>query len=427
MDHTLGMGKYGVVKQAHQNDNPDFKVAIKRIELSKLSGNYHSCISEIITLQKVDHPNIVKIYEIFKDEENLYIVMELLKGKELFQHVVEHSKISEKDSVIIVEQILRALKHLNSLNICHRDIKPENVLIDPNTLKIKLCDFGLSTFYNSFEMMHTKVGTPYYVSPEVLRGNYHKKCDIWSVGCLTYVLLTGCPPFQGEDLAEVYDEILHQKLKLYKQDWENLSKYALDFVKGMLRKNPDHRLSPDEALKHPFITRKTKIKKVKPSVLKRLITRSEDNSLKREIFTILSTYIKEEVLERWNSTFKELDVESTGAIKISEVLRVMRENNIDATRLTHIEKMVDLDPNVTISYSDFLTKVISMRKIISEKEVENVFKQLDTDKSGKIGVSDLNSFMERKGKFGLDAKALIQQVDSKRFSMDQGLVGESTG
>jgi calcium-dependent protein kinase len=191
LGQVLGSGKYGVVKKGVSLLNPDFNVAVKTIELEKLTGNYHSCVSEIVTLKKVDHPNIVKIYEIFKDIKYLYIVMEFVDGKELFEYVVEHTKINELDSAKIAKQLIATVKYLNSLNICHRDIKPENILINPTSLHVKLIDFGLSTYFSDFSQLITKVGTPYYVSPEVLKGSYNKQCDMWSIGVITYILLTG--------------------------------------------------------------------------------------------------------------------------------------------------------------------------------------------------------------------------------------------
>lgn len=175
LGEVLGSGKYGVVKKGTSLLNSDFHVAVKTIELEKLTGNFHSCVSEIVTLKKVDHPNIVKIYEIFKDFKFLYIVMEFVDGKELFEYVVEHTKINELDSAKITKQLIATVKYLNSLNICHRDIKPENILINPKSLHIKLIDFGLSTYFNDFSKLTTKVGTPYYVSPEVLKGSYSKQ------------------------------------------------------------------------------------------------------------------------------------------------------------------------------------------------------------------------------------------------------------
>lgn len=143
-------------------------MAIKVIDFEKLTSHMKSSVLEIELLKKVDHPNIVKIYEIFKDEKALYIVMEYIEGIELFQYIIERVKIAEQNSSIIVKQLLKTIKYLNSLSICHRDIKPENILINPSSLQIKLIDFGLSTYFSESRQLNTKVGTPYYVSPEVL-------------------------------------------------------------------------------------------------------------------------------------------------------------------------------------------------------------------------------------------------------------------
>ena len=415
LEQVLGSGKYGVVKKAYSNRNPDFTVAVKCVELEKLTGNYHSCISEILTLKKVDHPNIVKIYEIFKDEKFLYIVMEFCEGKELFEYVVENTKINEKDSSGITKQLLKTIKYLNSLKICHRDIKPENILINPKNLHIKVIDFGLSTYFSDFNQLVTKVGTPYYVSPEVLKGNYNKQCDMWSVGVISYILLTGCPPFQGENLAEVYNEILYEKLKLYRSDWEELSAHSLEFVKSMLKKNPDSRLTPDEALKHPFITQDSKMEMIKPSVLKKLAKGNQGGYLKKEVFMILSTYIKSETIEKWNKIFYSLDKDGTGNIKLGEIVKMLKDSNISSSRIRHIEEMYQNDPEAIISYSDFLSKVINIRREIKEDDVRKAFEQLDKDKSGKIEMEDLHSLVQRRGHDHLKAEQLMSEVDSGKF------------
>jgi calcium-dependent protein kinase len=415
LEHVLGSGKYGVVKKGYSIRNTDFKVAVKCIELEKLTGNYHSCISEVLTLRKVDHPNIVKIYEIFKDQEFLYIVMEYVDGKELFEFVVEHTKINETDSADITGQLLKTIKYLNLLNICHRDIKPENILINPKTLHVKVIDFGLSTYFSDFQQLVTKVGTPYYVSPEVLKGNYNKQCDMWSVGVITYILLTGCPPFQGENLAEVYNEILYEKLKLYRSDWEELSAHSLEFVKSMLKKNPDSRLTPDEGLKHPFVTQKSVKQMIKPSVLKKLAKANQNSYLKKEIFVILSTYIKNDVIEKWNKIFHSLDTDGTGKIKMSEVIKMLKDTKVSAKRIDIIEKMYENNEEATVSYTDFLSKVINVKREIKEEDVRKAFEQLDADKSGKIEVDDINSLLQRRGNEHLKAETLMSEVDGGKL------------
>lgn len=450
----VGSGKYGVVRKATSKLSPDFTVAIKTIDLENLTSNYHSCISEVMTLKKVDHPNIVKIYEIFKDERNLYIVMEYWEGKELFDFVVENRKVEEKTASGIIKQLLKVIKYLNSLNLCHRDIKPENILIDPTNNCIKLIDFGLSTYFSEVEQLKTRLGTPYYVAPEVLMGDYSKECDIWSIGVITHILLTGCPPFQGESIPEIYHEILNEKLKLYRSDWANLSPESLDFVKNLLRKSPSKRLSPELALEHPFISQPGVNSNLKPKILQKLTRSNEGGYLRKKVFTILSTYIDNKVIQKWDEIFHSLDTEGKGEIKISEIIAKLHQAKAPKNKIAAIESRLEADLDKTIGYTDFLNSMVNMRREVKEEDIKKgkfvgedlhpdlfhldppfifcnlsfgnlsnyqfllimaiVFTQLDTDCSGKITANDLKSFINRRGDEDIHAETLFKEVDESQ-------------
>lgn len=250
---VIGAGKYGVVKHGKKINNSSFKVAIKIIKLEKLKSQFHSVIQEILALKKIDHPNVVKIFEVFKDSSKLYIVMEYVEGKELFDFVVKRQKLKESEASKVVQQLLRTIKYLNELKICHRDLKPENIMINPDTLHIKIIDFGLSSFYSEFSTLATKVGTPYYVAPEVLDKAYGKECDMWSIGVITYVLLTGCPPFQAKALPELFKRIKNCDLKYMDTDWRGLSNESYHFVKSCLCVDTTRRLTPANGLNHKWI------------------------------------------------------------------------------------------------------------------------------------------------------------------------------
>ena len=132
--------------------------------------------------------------------------MELCTGGELFDKIAKNHRFGEKQSAILMRKIFSAVHHLHNLGICHRDLKPENFLYTSNEedADIKLIDFGLSIRFGEIqeahpdEMLHSVVGTPYYVAPEVLRGNYEFACDVWSLGVIMYVTLCGYPPFEGD-------------------------------------------------------------------------------------------------------------------------------------------------------------------------------------------------------------------------------------
>jgi Ca2+-binding EF-hand superfamily protein len=154
--------------------------------------------------------------------------------------------------------------------------------------------------------------------------------------------------------------------------------------------------------------------KIKPGVLKKLASGNHDNYLKKEIFIILSTYFRSEVIEKWNKCFNSLDVEGTGKIKISKIIEMLQESNISPARIEKIEGLYSKDKDATISYSDFLTKVINFRKEISEDDVKKAFEQLDVDGSGKIGENDINSLLQRRGHDHLQAQTLLHEVDFKK-------------
>ena len=151
-------------------------------------------------MKSADHPNIINFYEIYKDDKHFHIVTEFCEGGELFEHIIEKGRLTEKEAAIIVLKIASAIRHLHERNICHRDLKPENVLFEVKGKRqeIKVIDFGLSKYFNDDNrQMTTKIGTPYYVSPEILEGRYDNSCDMWSIGVITYIMLCGYPPFNA--------------------------------------------------------------------------------------------------------------------------------------------------------------------------------------------------------------------------------------
>jgi serine/threonine protein kinase len=210
-------------------------------------------MNEIEMLKSASHPDIVKIINIYNDPKKLYIVMEYVKGEELYDYIVSHDKLPEQEAKIIIHQLLRIVRYLNSINICHRDLKPENIMIDVKTLKIKLLDFGLSSYFSNKSLL-SPVGTPYYVSPEVLVGKYNKECDMWSIGVITYILLTGGPPFQGESLPDIYREIMRFNLIFDDEEWRHVSNQAKEFVERLIVIDTKARMTPDQALEHSWFS-----------------------------------------------------------------------------------------------------------------------------------------------------------------------------
>lgn len=178
----IGSGHFGKVKKAYSKDKKIQQgFAIKSIPKAKIRGRLELLQRELGYLMIVDHPNIIKLYEVFEDHQYIHLVMELCNGGELFTQLIEKGRYSEGEAAGIIYSLLNALSHLHSLHIVHRDLKPENIMFaspDPDS-EVKLIDFGLAKKYIAEDMlMHTPVGTSYYVAPEVLQNNYGSECDI---------------------------------------------------------------------------------------------------------------------------------------------------------------------------------------------------------------------------------------------------------
>src|SRR3990167_5897991 len=211
---------------------------------------------KIMILKRVRHPNVITLHAVFETDNEVILVMELAQGGELFDKLIEDGSYNESDTVRILQQIIRAVDYLHSLNIVHRDLKPENILLkNTTTREIKICDFGLSKVFDEIESVNTFCGTPGYVAPEILFENkYSKPVDLWSIGVIAYVLLSGYPPFYSDNLPKLFAQIKGAKYNFAGKEWDNTSDEAKDFIEKLLVINPEKRMTAKEALRHPFLS-----------------------------------------------------------------------------------------------------------------------------------------------------------------------------
>jgi len=269
---VLGTGRHGSVRECIKRTHGEQRFAVKSIRKADPAVDPGDLDREIMLLLEMKHRSIVRLMDIFEDATYVHLVTELCQGGELFDRIVERSSnrcdngapcFTEDNASRIVRQILTAVSYMHGRDIAHRDIKPENILFETqdNESLIKVVDFGLAREHRRSSTgeilpMTTVVGTPYYMAPEVLRKNYDKSCDLWSIGVITYILLCGYPPFNGANDAEVYDSIRRGRCRFPAKERSGTSGGSRDFVCHLLKKDPRKRMTAGRALDHPWITRK---------------------------------------------------------------------------------------------------------------------------------------------------------------------------
>lgn len=251
----IGRGGFSIVVEG-TNKKTGEKFAVKCIKKTMVEGDDIKLLRrEIHIMKRVDHPNILKLFEVFEDDDEFYLVMELVSGKELFDKIVEKGQYSERDAANIVRQIVSAVEYLHDNGIAHRDLKPENLLSagDDEEEIIKIADFGFSKNFGEEKLM-TSCGSPGYVAPEVLTcESYDKSVDMWSVGVIIYILLCGYPPFYADNAPALFKKIMDVKYDFDDPSWDDVSEEAKDLIRNLLVKDPKKRLTAGEVAKSPWV------------------------------------------------------------------------------------------------------------------------------------------------------------------------------
>ncbi|KAK0043847.1 serine/threonine-protein kinase DCLK1, partial [Biomphalaria pfeifferi] len=252
----LGDGNFAVVHQC-KNKESGQEVAIKVIDKSKLKGKEHMVENEIDIMKDCSHHNIVRLYEEYETPERIYLIMELVKGGDLFDAITQSIKFGEADAALMVRDMGSALFYLHSRSIVHRDLKPENLLVHRNkdgSISLKLADFGLAMEVK--ELIYTVCGTPTYVAPEILTEiGYGLEVDMWAVGVISYILLCGFPPFRSPDRnqTELFEYIKAGDYQFISPYWDNISRSAKDLISRLLIVDRKKRYSSVDVLCHKWI------------------------------------------------------------------------------------------------------------------------------------------------------------------------------
>ena len=252
----LGTGAFSVVKLGVNKASGE-TVAVKIVSKRKLSEeDLRALWTEIEILDSLNHPHIVKLYEVFEEGQEFYIVTELVQGGELFDRIVSKSHYTEKECRDLIKVMLSTLKYMHANNVVHRDLKPENLLLmsDSDDTNIKIADFGFAKKISDLQPQEVACGTPGYVAPEILRGDlYGAEVDIWSLGVITYVLLAGYPPFYDDDTRKLFRKIKEARYYFHEDYWSGVSADAIDMIRKMICLDQRERWTAAQLLHHPWM------------------------------------------------------------------------------------------------------------------------------------------------------------------------------
>ncbi|XP_056275536.1 death-associated protein kinase 2 [Pseudoliparis swirei] len=258
---VLGSGHFGQVRQVRERATGTLWAGkflkIRKNTCSRL-GLVRSCVEkEVEILQAVQHANIVTLKDVFESRAEVVLILELVSGGELFDFIAEKENLLESEAIEFMTQILEGLGFLHSKNIGHFDLKPENIMLSDKVAAppiIKLIDFGLAHHFHQGEEYKSSSGTPQYIAPEVINSEpLSTAADMWSIAVITYILLSGLSPFQGETDEETLRNISVMNYAFPAQYFSMTSSMVKDFIQKLLVKSPGERMTAEECLLHPWI------------------------------------------------------------------------------------------------------------------------------------------------------------------------------
>ena len=380
--------------------------AIKVVRKEDLEwGDRGKLLDEIELLKELDHPNIGQVIEMFEDRKKMYFVNEMFSGGTLYEAVGRDLAFSELKAAKVTRQLLSAVSYLHSQNIVHGDIKPQNIHFrSPKEEMIKLIDFATSRRINAEHAMHGVFGTSYYLAPEVIEGTYSEKCDVWSVGVILYILLTGEPPFNGATDVEVVENIKAGEFSLDGEHMNHVSAEVKDLLAQLLTRE-DHRLSAQEAFHHPWFELCKQIEEdgeepdhAKEQHIHRALSNLRNFSTKHKVKQSALGYLVQHFMSmsekaELEQVFNALDTSGDGYLSKDELLDGYRKYYGDDFNEAEVEALIamaDASEDGLIGYSEFMLTCVNTEKFQTHNKLEAIFNELDIDKNNRISLDELN-------------------------------------
>jgi len=411
----LGEGSFGSAFRATCKQTGQER-AVKAIEI-KVVKNPTRFRREIEIAKKLDHPNVVRLHETFRDAKKIYLVMELCTGGELFDRIVDEapSGFDDAQAAKYIRQILSAISYMHAHRFAHRDVKPENFLFHDSSpdSQLKIIDFGLACHFEPGQKMSTKAGTAYYVAPEVLKGEYNEKCDVWSAGVISYVLLCGYPPFSGDTDPEILKKVKSGNFEFRSPEWDPVSSGAKNLITQMLSLDPSIRPSAEVVLMSPWLKYKgtPKATPLSKDFVSRLQAFRAFSKLKKIALAAVAQQLPDEKIESLQNTFRALDKNSNGTISVEEVKEAMVQQGLKPPKaLEDLLQAVDCNGSGSLDYTEFLAATIDQKLYMQRDMCWAAFRVFDLDGDGKITREELGKVLNGDGVQELFGAGKIQKM-----------------
>ena len=410
----LGSGVSGLVRKvSHKKTGVEYAVKSLDLGLVETKEGLEQLREEIFIMCQLDHPNIVRLEEVYESHSEIYLVQELCVGGELFDRLDEQPDYhyTETECARLIKNMLCAVRYLHSKGIIHRDLKLENFLFSSNApdSELKMIDFGLSKHFRYGEVQHEAVGTPYTVAPEVISGQYDERCDIWAIGVIAFLLFSGDPPFGGcggpEPLMVVRQNILDGDFEFEPAEiWDLVSDLGKVFVQDLLVTDPKKRPTAREAQKHAWLkfqaSRRFKEGRednvLNPNVVKALIGFKEFSDMRKLLSEVLSFTLLPDQIKDLRKEFEIVDTDGTGEITLDNLRKVL-VSNAEAGSLGALteEEVVDIfnamrvnKEETTIHWHEFIAAGLTQCRV-DDRNLRLAFDRLDSDHKGYITLNDI--------------------------------------
>ena len=392
-------------------------VVIKKLKKT----NRNVFLKEIFILMKIDHPNIIQIFEFFQTPSNFFMVYPFFKGQPVIDFFLENKKKMDFEKMKkFMNELLITISYLHKNGVSHRDIVPKYVLW--NGEHLNLCGFTKSGIFtknkNNFQKKNFEkktINNLYFTSPEMFKCDYTYKNDIWNCGILFYLLVFGKTPFNGKTENEIRENIINQKLIFKKK--KKIQKSLKNLITAMLEKNDKKRKDISELLKFEFFKKKKNSELSIPTYSENSFIELKNFKKKSKFFNYLKKYITQKLLskkekEEISKLFKKLDKNSDGILDKSELLELTGSTLcfIENSQITKFIKKHDLNKNGVIEYSEFMGAMVNLRVLKKKEILEQFFHLMDVEEKGYFG------FKEFKQVLGYKVNEKIVKKTFKKFA-----------